>query len=151
MTQQSPSEALIKTIREHVVHGPVSLSSLLHLPSFPSHLPLPQSSPWIPNWESWEVWRSVVGIKGSRGQALFGDRRLIRPSDLPHRVFPSQPLGPLYCPYQSFQDIGLMTKNYGFFFFFEWDPISFTKDHLRSFMILLLGTGIFKPREVTWS
>ena len=45
-----------------------------------------------------------------------------------------------------------MTKNYGFFFFFfEWDPISFTKDHLRSFMILLLGTGIFKPREVTWS
>lgn len=57
------NETGVKSINEHMFTRPVFLIlSSLHLPISPPHLPDPDPSHCVPNWENWEV--CVCGAEG---------------------------------------------------------------------------------------
>ena len=79
------NETGVKSINEHMFTRPVFLIlSSLHLPISPPHLPDPDPSHCVPNWENWEVcvcvegrglwWelRSGGGVGKCRGKAILG-------------------------------------------------------------------------------
>lgn len=86
------------------------------------------------------------------GKALFWDRTLTRQIDSSMLNLSQPPVLDLCttCIDLSRAFIYPKSKNYGSFFFGMESPI-ITIDHLRSFMTLLLGTEILKPKKVMWS